>query len=115
VWGGPNTFTTAYMSSRFRTKNPVLFKAIFVPCKKATERVNVDPGTVAGYWTVDGESKLPLDFVKSVATAQGTVWTMTPQGTATIAEFMYNIGSIKVRPALWKDYFFSEAYDLEGS
>jgi NitT/TauT family transport system substrate-binding protein len=115
VWGGPNTFTTAYMSSKFRTKNPVLFKAIFAALKEATERVNADPSAAARYWIEDGESKLSLDFVKSVATAPGTVWTMTPQGTEAVAAFMNEAGTIKAKPASWKDYFFPEAYDLNGS
>jgi NitT/TauT family transport system substrate-binding protein len=115
VWGGPNTFTTAYMSTKFRTKNPVLFKAIYAALKEATEKVNADPETAARYWIEDGESKLSLDFVKSVATAPGTTWTMAPQGTEAVAAFMHEIGSIKVKPASWKDYFFPEAYDLNGS
>jgi NitT/TauT family transport system substrate-binding protein len=115
IWGGPNTFTTAYMSSRYRTKNPVLVKAIFAALKEATERVNADPSTAARYWIEDGESKLSLDFVRSVATAPGTVWTMAPRGTEHIAAFMNEVGSIKVKPTSWKDYFFPEAYDLNGS
>jgi NitT/TauT family transport system substrate-binding protein len=115
VWGGPNTFTTAYMSTKFRTKYPVLFKAIYAALKEATERVNASPKTAARYWIEDGESKLSLDFVKSVATAPGTTWTMSPQGTEAVATFMNEVGSIKVKPASWKDYFFPEAYDLDGS
>jgi NitT/TauT family transport system substrate-binding protein len=115
VWGGPNTFTTAYMSSKFRAQNPILFKAIFAALQEATARVNADPETAARYWIEDGESKLPLDFVKSVATAPGTTWTMTPQGTEAVAAFMNQVGSIKVKPASWKDYFFPEAYGLNGS
>ncbi len=115
VWGGPNTFTTVYMSSKFRTKNPVLFKAIYAALQDATARVNADPETAARYWIEDGESKLPLDFVTSIATAPGTTWTMAPQGTETVAAFMNAVGSIKVKPASWKDYFFPEAYDLKGS
>src|SRR4051812_18744336 len=45
--GGPNTFTTVYMSSKFREKNPVLFKAIFAALKEAPERVTADPATAA--------------------------------------------------------------------
>jgi NitT/TauT family transport system substrate-binding protein len=115
VWGGPNTFTTAYMSSKFRAKNPVLFKAIYAALKEATERVNASPETAARYWIEDGESKLSLDFVKSVATAPGTTWTMSPQGTEAVARFMNEVGTIKVKPASWKDYFFPEAYELDGS
>ncbi|HEY0182100.1 MAG TPA: ABC transporter substrate-binding protein, partial [Rhodopila sp.] len=115
VWGGPNTFTTAYMSTRFRTRNPVLFKAIYAALQEATGRVNADPESAARYWIEDGESKLSLDFVKSVATAPGTVWTTAPQGTEAIAAFMSEVGSIKVKPASWKDFFFPEAYELNGS
>jgi NitT/TauT family transport system substrate-binding protein len=115
VWGGPNTFTTAYMSSKFRARHPILFKAIYAALQEATDRVNASPETAARDWIEDGESKLSLDFVKSVATAPGTVWTMAPQGTESIAAFMNEVGSIKVKPASWKDYFFPEAYDLNGS
>jgi NitT/TauT family transport system substrate-binding protein len=115
VWGKPNSFTTAYMSSKFRTKNPVLFKAIYAALEDATARVNADPEAAARYWIEDGESKLGLDFVKSVATAPGTVWTMAPQGTEDVAAFMHEVGSIKVKPGSWKDFFFPEAYGLPGS
>ncbi|MEA2770165.1 MAG: sulfonate transport system substrate-binding protein, partial [Acetobacteraceae bacterium] len=115
VWGGPNTFTTAYMSSKFRSKNPELFKAIHAALKEATERVNASPETAARYWIEDGESKLSLDFVKSIAMAPGTTWTMTPKGTEAIAAFMNEVGLIKVKPGSWKDYFFPEAYDQDGS
>jgi NitT/TauT family transport system substrate-binding protein len=115
VWGGPNTFTTVYMSSKFRTKNPALFKAIYAAVKEATDRVNADPETAARYWIQDGESKLSVDFVKSVATSPGTTWTMTPQGTEKAAAFMNEVGLIKVKPESWKDYFFPEAYELNGS
>jgi len=115
VWGGPNTFTTAYMSTKFRTKNPVLFKAIFNALKEATDRVNADPETAARYWIEDGESKLSPDFVKSVATAPGTTWTQEPQGTEAVADFMYQTGALKAKPASWKDFFFPEAHDLKGS
>ncbi len=115
VWGGPNTFTTAYMSSKFRAKNPVLFKAIYAALREATDRVNADPATASRYWIEDGESKLSLDFVKAVATSPGTVWTMAPQGTLPVAAFMHEVGSIKLAPTSWKEYFFPEAYDLDGS
>lgn len=115
IWGKPNTFTTVYMSSKFRAKNPILFKAIFNALQEATARVTADPATAARYWIEDGESKLPLDFVTSVATAPGTKWTMAPEGTEEIASFMYEIGTLKAKPASWKDYFFPEAYELPGN
>lgn len=115
VWGGPNTFTVAYTSSRFRTRNPVLFKAIYDALAEATDMVNDDLTKAARYWIEDGESKLSVEFVQSVAAAPGTVWTTVPQNTLNVAAFMHGVGSIKTMPTSWKDYFFPEAHGLPGS
>jgi NitT/TauT family transport system substrate-binding protein len=115
VWSGPNTFTFAYTSKRFHDRNPTLFKALYAALQEATERVNADPTTAARYWIEDGESKLPIEFVRAVAVAPGTTWMMAPQNTLPVAKFMHDAGTIKVLPTLWKDYFFPEAYDLPGS
>ena len=115
IWGGPNTFTVAYTSSRFRDRNPALFKALYAALQEATERVNSDLTAAARYWIEDGESKLPVEFVRSVAESPGTNWTMVPQNTIKAAQFMHQVGSIKVMPASWKDYFFPEAHGMPGS
>ena len=115
VWGGPNTFTLAYTTAKFRDRNPVLYKALYAALQEATERVRTDPTTAARYWIEDGDSKLTNDFVRSVAVSPGTTWTMVPQNTMKAAQFMHQVGSIKVIPASWKDFFFPEAHDMPGS
>jgi NitT/TauT family transport system substrate-binding protein len=40
---------------------------------------------------------------------------MVPEKTMNDAEFMAAVGTLKVKPASWKDYFFPEAYGLPGS
>jgi NitT/TauT family transport system substrate-binding protein len=42
-------------------------------------------------------------------------WTMTPEVTIKFADFMHNVGTLKVKAASWKDLFFPEVYDLNGS
>ena len=42
-------------------------------------------------------------------------WTMTPEATIKFADFMASVGTLKVKAASWKDYFFPEIYDLKGS
>jgi NitT/TauT family transport system substrate-binding protein len=42
-------------------------------------------------------------------------WTMTPENTMKFADFMAGVGTLKVKAASWKDYFFPEVYDLKGS
>jgi NitT/TauT family transport system substrate-binding protein len=31
------------------------------------------------------------------------------------ADFMAEVGTLKIKPTSWKDYFFPEIYDLKGS
>jgi NitT/TauT family transport system substrate-binding protein len=40
---------------------------------------------------------------------------MTPEATMKFADFMTNVGTLKMKAASWKDYFFPEVYDLKGS
>jgi NitT/TauT family transport system substrate-binding protein len=115
VWGGPSTFTLAYTSKRFHDRNPTLYQAVYDALAEATTIVAHDPRKAARYWLEDGESKLPLDFVAGIAGGPRTHWTMTPQKTMDIAKFMHDVGTLKVMPGSWHDYFFPEAYGLPGS
>ena len=41
-------------------------------------------------------------------------YTLTPQKVYKTAEFMSKIGTIKSKPASWKDLFFPEIHGLAG-
>lgn len=45
----------------------------------------------------------------------GVEFTQTPKGIAAIADFMYRVGTIKVRPERWQDLFFPNMHDRAGS
>jgi NitT/TauT family transport system substrate-binding protein len=47
--------------------------------------------------------------------APGIEFSLVPKNTVPLAEFMYKTGSIKVKPASWKDMFFPSAYGMAGS
>lgn len=115
VMDGPATFTVAWTSARFRDKNPALFKALVAALKEATGIVDKDRQKAAGYWIADVKSKLPLDKVTAVISGPQVRWTMTPEHTMKFAAFMHSVGSIKEAPKSWKDMFFSEVHDLDGS
>ena len=60
-------------------------------------------------------SKLPLEKVTAVVSGPQVRWTMTPEHTMKFAEFMAKVGSLKEAPKSWKDIFFPEIHDLDGS
>jgi NitT/TauT family transport system substrate-binding protein len=115
VWGPASTFTLAYTSKRFHDRDPRLYQAVYNAMAEATAMIAADLGKASRYWIEDGESKLSEDFVRSVAGGPDVTWTMTPRNTLEVAKFMNDVGTLKVQPDSWKDYFFPEAYGLDGS
>jgi NitT/TauT family transport system substrate-binding protein len=115
VMEGPHTFTVAWTSARFRDKNPALYKALIAALKEATEIVDKDRQKAAGFWIKDVNSKLPLEKVTEVISGPQVQWTMTPLNTMKYAAFMASVGSLKEAPKSWKDLFFPEVHDLNGS
>jgi len=115
VMDGPHTFTVAWTSARFREKNPVLYKALFIALKEATDIVDKDRKRAAGYWIEDVKSKMPLDKVTAIVSGPQVQWTMAPLNTMKFATFMHSVGSLKEAPKSWKDLFFPEIHGENGS
>ena len=115
VMGGSHTFTVAWTTAKFREGNPALYKALIAALKEATDIVNKDKRAAAALWIEDSKSKLPLDMVGKLVAGPQVRWTMTPENTMKYADFMAEVGTLKAKPASWKDYFFPEIYDEKGS
>jgi NitT/TauT family transport system substrate-binding protein len=115
VMGGSHTFTVTWTSKTFRDKNPVLYKALIAALKDANEIVNKDRRAAAQLWIDRSKSKLPIDMVAKIVSGRQVHWTLTPENTMKFADFMAGVGTLKVKPTSWKDYFFPDIYDLKGS
>jgi NitT/TauT family transport system substrate-binding protein len=115
VMDGPHSFTVAWTSAKFRDKNPVLYKALVAALNEATDIVNKDKTAASALWIADSKSKLAPEMVAKIVAGPQVKWTTTPEATMKYADFMNAVGSIKVKPASWKDYFFPEVHDLKGS
>jgi NitT/TauT family transport system substrate-binding protein len=115
VMDGSHTFTIAWTSAKFRDANPVLYKALIAAFAEATDIVNKDKKAAAALWIEDAKSKLPLEMVTKIVAGDQVRWTLTPENTMKFSDFMAQVGTLKVKPASWKDYFFPEIYDLKGS
>jgi NitT/TauT family transport system substrate-binding protein len=113
--GGSHTFTAVWAPAKFRDGNPVLYKALIAALKEATDIVNKDKRAAAALWIENSKSKLALDMVAKIVAGPQVQWTLVPENTMKYADFMSSVGTLKVKPASWKDYFFPEIYDVNGS
>ena len=115
VFGGSHTFTVAWTSQQFRDRKPALYRALIAAFEEATAMVNAEIRTAAEYWVQDVKSNLPIDKVVAVASGPQVRWTMTPESSMKFADFMAQVGTLKLKPADWKELFFPEVHMLPGS
>jgi NitT/TauT family transport system substrate-binding protein len=115
IMDGSHAFTVAWTSARFRASNPVLYKALLAALQEATDIVSKDRRAAAALWISDSKSKLPLDFVDRIVSGPQVRWTMVPENTMKFARFMASVGTLRAPPESWRDYFFPEIHNLDGS
>jgi NitT/TauT family transport system substrate-binding protein len=115
VLGGPTTFNSAYATSRFRTDNPRTFKAVFDALVEAHDFIQKNRAEAIKIYIAAENSKLPPDFIAKMLDSPFIEYSVAPQNTMKYAAFMNKVGSLKNKPASWKDYYFPEVHDRTGS
>jgi NitT/TauT family transport system substrate-binding protein len=115
VMKGPLTFTVLWTTARFRNANPKLYHAFVEALDEATRIVNADKRAAAARYVKAANSKDSVDDVYRMITEPAIEFTLTPRQIGNYAQFMYDDGLIKHRPASWKDMFFDDIHALPGS
>ncbi|MDE2358974.1 MAG: ABC transporter substrate-binding protein, partial [Betaproteobacteria bacterium] len=114
VLGGAATFNTVWTTAKFRNENPKIYAAFVAALDESMKIINGDKKAAAEAYLRLAKSKLPLESVEKLLNDPKIVFTTTPQGVTKYADFMYKVGSVKVKPESWKDLFFPNAYNLPG-
>jgi NitT/TauT family transport system substrate-binding protein len=115
VLGGKTTSTMAWCTSKFRHDNPKAFAAVLAAIKEATDIINADKRAAAEVYLRMTGAKQSIDSLLAILADPDIEYTLTPQKVKQYADFMQQVGSIKVKPDSWKDMFFPEIYELPGS
>jgi NitT/TauT family transport system substrate-binding protein len=115
VLGGPATFNVIWTTTKFRTKNPRVYAAFTMALDDAIAMISKDKRWAAeAYLRISKDKGNVEDIVKMLSDPQVT-YTTTPQNVMKYVDFMHKTGSIKVKPASWKDMFFSNVHNKPGS
>ncbi len=115
ILGGRATAVLVSSTSRFRAENPKVYRAFLDALAEAMALINRDKMAAAkAYLGLARDSRDSVEDIHRIISAPDYAYTLTPEKVFKTAEFMYRIGSIKVKPASWKDLFFLEAHGLSG-
>jgi len=113
---GPNTtLNVVYSTTRFRERNPITAKAVLGALEDAIALINADRRKAAEiYLEMTRERSTVEDLMEVLADPQIT-FTTTPINMMKYADFMHEIGTLRVKPADWKELFFADVHGLPGS
>jgi NitT/TauT family transport system substrate-binding protein len=115
VLGGPATFNLVWATTKFRNANPKIYAAFTKALDEATGMINRDKKWAAEAYLRISKDKDSLDNILKILNDPQVIFTTTPQNVTKYVDFMNKVGSIKVKPASWKDLFFPNVHNLTGS
>jgi len=113
--GGKTTSTLVWCTGEFRRDNPKTYAAIMGALREATDIINKDKRAAAELYLRMTKGKESVDSMEKILSDPDIEYTLTPKSMMKYADFMFQTGSIKVKPDSWKDMFFPEVYELPGS
>ncbi|MCA3227784.1 MAG: ABC transporter substrate-binding protein [Burkholderiales bacterium] len=115
IMGGPNTFLMVWTTSKFRSENPRTYKAVLDALREATDFINANKRRAAEMYVAEGGGKENVDKILALMDDPQVRYTLAPERVLPYAQFMHQIGTLKNRPATWRDLFFQDIHDLPGS
>lgn len=116
VLGGPATFNVLYGTKKFHDANPKLYGAFIQAFQEATDIINRDKKAAAHTYLKLSNSKTDtLEDTLLVLNDPQVIYTLAPQNINKYSDFLFKIGTIKQKPASWKELFFPEVHHLSGS
>jgi NitT/TauT family transport system substrate-binding protein len=115
VWGGPQTFVCAWTTTRFKEENPKTFEAMVAAIGEAIDWINRDKRGAAALYVRMTKGKESVDDILKILEDPQVEYTLTPKNVVKFVEFKNEIGTLKAKPATWKDMFFENVHGLPGS
>jgi NitT/TauT family transport system substrate-binding protein len=113
--GAKHTNGVLVTSKKFHDANPKICGAVVAAFEEADAFIKAHPHDAAQIYLTVTKDKIALDALEKMVADPDVDYTTTPVNLLKIVDFMHRVGRIKKKPTSWKDMFFPEAYELNGS
>lgn len=105
-----------YASARFHDPNPKLYAATAAAYEEAVRFINQDPHGAAEIYVAHEPQKRDLAWIEAMIRDPTLItYDTTPRGIKQHADFMHAVGTLKNQPESWKDMFWENMWDKDGS
>jgi NitT/TauT family transport system substrate-binding protein len=115
VLGGPSSATVLFATEKYRDHNPRTYRAFVAALADAADFIGKNPQAAADIYIRVNNAKVDRNLLLKTITDPQVHYTVTPQNTFGLAQFMHRIGAIRNEPKSWQDYFFPDPATARGS
>lgn len=115
VLGGPAHVTNSFTTQKFHDANPKLMRAFIAAVDEASDLIAKNPKEAAEIYLKVTKEKTTVAEMVALFQTPGGIFNATPVNSKVYADYMQRAGIIKRKAVTWKDYFFSDIHDRDGS
>ena len=116
ILGSPLTNAVFFATTKFADANPAVIQAIKDATVEAEAFIRANPREAIEIYRHGSGDRTPTEELMAMRAAPGMDdYKPQPQGTLRLAQHMHAIGTLKMLPKAWTDYFFAASADLGGS
>jgi NitT/TauT family transport system substrate-binding protein len=113
---GKHTNGLQVTTKAFHDANPKICQAVRAAHEEANAFIKGEPKAAAEiYLKLISDRKNSAEELVTMITDPDIDYTTTPANLMKHAEFMHKVGRLKRQPSSWKELFFAEAHDLDGT
>ena len=115
VFGGSFTQMMLVVPRRFRDQNPQLQRAMLAALDEAIATVNADKRAAVSLWKEVHKANESVDELLAIVSDPRFEFSATPLRIQFISDFLFRQKRVKEKLSSWKDIFWPEAWERQGS
>jgi NitT/TauT family transport system substrate-binding protein len=116
--GAPYTTVASFTTERFKKENPTVYAAVVAGLQEAIDFINAHPREAAEAFVkkekFTGTTDELVEMIQG-KTPDELSFNSTPNTTKLFTDFMHKSGTLRNLPASWKDIWFENNWEREGS
>lgn len=115
VLGGPSSATVLYATEKWVKENPKTYRAFLDALVEAAQLASTNPEAAADAYLRVNRNSIDRALLVKVIKNPKVQFSVAPQNTLGLAQFLHEVGAIRKKPESWRDYFFAHPALDKGS
>ncbi len=107
VLGGPSSATVLYATEKWVKENPKTYRAFLDALVEAAQLASTNPEAAADAYLRVNKNSIDRALLVKVIKNPKVQFSVAPQNTLGLAQFLHQVGAIRKKPESWRDYFFA--------